>query len=182
MHPRLHVPRRRTAGHGRGHQNPEQACEDSVLGDGVWGIDDVPSATRVGPHEHDKRRQKGPRNRARCGRGAPGTRTQSERSPGTSRSSLRLLVLTSPADASCHRAEVDIFEVWLGGLKAGTGRRIAVDVGDGASRVELRRDHRVLSFQIRESFPRNHAAARSGREARQSPAAVRLRAESPLCR
>ena len=40
MHPRLHVPRRRTAGHGRGHQNPEQAGEDSVLGDVVWGIDE----------------------------------------------------------------------------------------------------------------------------------------------
>ena len=32
MHPRLHVPRRRTAGHGRGHQNPEQAGEDSRPG------------------------------------------------------------------------------------------------------------------------------------------------------
>src|SRR4051794_19710291 len=104
------------------------------------------------------RRQKGPRNRARCERGAPGTRTQSERSPGTSRSSLRFLVLPSPADASCHSAKVDIFKVWLGGLKPGTRRRIAVDVGDGASRVELRRDHRVLSFPILVSFPRNFAA------------------------
>src|SRR5580765_3744694 len=93
-----------------------------------------------------------------CGRGAPGTQTQSERSRGTSRSRLRPLVLTSPAGASCHGAEVDIFQVWLGGLKAGTWRRIAVDVRDGASRVELRRDHRVLSFQIGKSFPRNLAA------------------------
>ncbi len=66
-------------------------------------------------------------------------------------------MLTPPADASGHGAKVDVFEVWLGGLKAGTWRRIAVDVGDGASRVKLRRDHRVLSFQIRESLRRNHA-------------------------
>src|SRR5580765_4195372 len=93
-----------------------------------------------------------------CGRGAPGTQTQSERSRGTSRSRLRPLVLTSPAGASCHGAEVDIFQVWLGALKAGAWRRIAVDVRDGASRVELRRDHRVVSFELRESFRRNHTA------------------------
>ena len=39
MHPRLHVARRCTAGHGRGHQHPEQAGEDSLLGTGEWGID-----------------------------------------------------------------------------------------------------------------------------------------------
>ena len=30
MHPRLHVPRRRIAGHGRGHQKPEQAWQMTV--------------------------------------------------------------------------------------------------------------------------------------------------------
>ena len=39
MHPRLHVPRRCTAGHGRGHQNPEQAGQECLLGNGEWGID-----------------------------------------------------------------------------------------------------------------------------------------------
>src|SRR5258708_851553 len=52
MHPRLLVPRRRTAGHRRRHQNPEQAGEDSVLGDVVRGVDDFTSPTWVGPHEH----------------------------------------------------------------------------------------------------------------------------------
>ena len=46
----------------------------------------------------------------------------------------------------------------MAGSKSGPGDRIAVDVRDGASRVELRRDHRVLSFQLRESVRRNHAA------------------------
>ena len=181
MHPRLHVPRRCTAGHGRGHQNPEQAGEDSLLGNGEWGIDEGISATR-GPHEL---KSDGKKDRE-IEPGADAARLVHE---------LEAKDLPElhglPSDVPCSRrrpmrpaigAEVDIFEVWLGGLKAGTWRRIAVDVGDGASRVELRRDHRVLSFQIRESFPRNLAAPDPAVKLVDRAAAARLRAGSPLCR
>src|SRR5207249_3572551 len=55
-------------------------------------------------------------------------------------------------------AEVDIFQVGLDGLKIGAWRRIGVDMGDGSSRVEFRRDHWSLAFELTESVRRNHAA------------------------
>ena len=51
MHPRLHVARRGTAGHGRGHQRPEQAEQESLLGSGEEGID----ATASQPIGDDKK-------------------------------------------------------------------------------------------------------------------------------
>jgi hypothetical protein len=46
MHACLHVPRRRIASYGRGHQKPQQAAKDSDGGDDEWRIEEVIAATR----------------------------------------------------------------------------------------------------------------------------------------
>ncbi len=48
MHPRRHVPRRRFAGDGRGHQKPDQAAEDRGFRDGEWRVDEEVVVQRVG--------------------------------------------------------------------------------------------------------------------------------------
>src|SRR5262249_8896613 len=53
IHPRLHVARRRAAGHCRGHQHPEQAGEDGLLGNGEWGNGDATSQL-IGDDKEDR--------------------------------------------------------------------------------------------------------------------------------
>ena len=88
MHLRLHVPRRRTAGYGRGHQKPHQAAEHRNGRDDEWRIKKEIVAKRVGEDvlsreeesECDQDREKTARSRD----GVPGRRTRSENSPGPS--------------------------------------------------------------------------------------------------
>src|ERR1700755_2531749 len=114
------------------------------------------------------RRHKGSRNRARYGHDGPDTRTRSEKSLETSPWHLRGWALAWPADAPRYRAEIDIFEIRLGRLEIGSRRRIAVNMGNGTSRIELRRDHGVSPFEFRQSFRRRHASPNPALQLRDS--------------